>query len=79
MKKLKELYLKLFHKHNFKLVKWMFIKDEETNFLRRIYLLKCDKCREEKTYIPVKERDREWEYQMRHKWGIFDYKVRTNK
>ena len=79
MKKLKELYLKLFHKHNFKLVKWMFIKDEKTNSLRRIYLLECDKCGEWKTYIPVKERDREWEYQMRHKCGIFDYKVRTNK
>ena len=79
MKKLKELYLKLFHNHDFKLVKWMFIKDEEANYLRRIYLLKCDKCGEEKTYIPVKERDMEWEYQMRHKWGIFDYKVRTNK
>lgn len=74
MKKLKELYLKLFHNHNFKLIKWMFIKDEETKSLRRIYLLRCNECGTEKNYIPSKERDREWEYQMKHRWGIFNYK-----
>ena len=44
MKKLKELYLKLFHKHNFKLVKWMLVHSPNHEPSRRIYLLECVEC-----------------------------------
>lgn len=57
MKKIKELYLKLFHNHNFKLVKWMLVHYPNHEPSRRIYLLECEDCGKKKEYLPSQERN----------------------
>lgn len=54
MKKIKELYLKLFHNHNFKLVKWMLVHYPNHEPSRRIYLLECEDCGKKKNICLVK-------------------------
>ena len=79
MKKLKELYLKLFHKHNFKLVKWMLVHSPNHEPSRRIYLLECEECGKKKEYLPSQERNESWERKMEDKHGFWTSSELENK
>ena len=79
MKKLKELYLKLFHKHDFKLVKWRLVHYPDHEPSRRIYLLECEDCGKKKEYLPSQERNEFWERTMEDKHGFWTSSELENK